>query len=493
MDLPENEQLILEKMPLWLKLTVPPNAVRDEALIAEALSLVNQPDKLQRCLDSASSTNAYPHLINLVNAHVWPQWTSWVQDSPFDLLNHARIHFPRHARLRVLRRLAKHPQLSVRSHVKSHLEFLQTAEVSLPTKTNNDWNAQGWFAGIQERGDAFKVSAPEKLKNLLPKISTVGDLRELLQIKSSKQLGWLLLATDGETMPYHRFEIPKRNGQPREICAPNWQLREVQRRILQSVLQPVPVHDCAHGFVPGRSILTNASPHVGNALILKFDLQQFFPTITYARVTGLFTRLGYFSNKAYYSKDDDSHRVAATLARLCVYAAKIPIFMKAYCPQGAPTSPAISNLICRRLDARCFGLAEKFGGKYTRYADDLTFSFPDTSLKVGRFRWWVDQICHQEGFYVNHKKFRIMRSSRRQSVTGIVVNDCLRVPREKRRKFRAIIHDAQKNGLKAAARGRPGFANWMLGFAAYLNMVHPHEEGRSLELVRELLSSEGQV
>ena len=492
MDVPAKEKTILEEMPAWLKLAVPPNAVRDESLIAEALALVNQPRQLQRCLDSASSSNAYPHLVNLVNARVWPQWTKWIDDAPNELLDHAMNHFPRFGRLRVLRRLAKHPRLSVRKRVISQLKFLQIAEVSLPQKALGDWNTQGWFAGIQERGKSFQVRTPEKLKGVLPKISTVGDLRELLKIKSPKQMGWLLLATDGENMPYQKFEIPKRNGQPREICAPNWQLRNVQRRLLQSILQPVPVHDCAHGFVPGRSIFTNASAHVGNALILKFDLQEFFPTITFARVTGLFTSLGYFSNSAFFSKDDDSHRVAATLARICVYAEKVPYFMTAYCPQGAPTSPAISNLICRRLDARCKGMAEKFGGTYTRYADDLTFSFPNTDLKVGRFRWWIDQICHQEGFYVNHKKFRMMRSSRRQSVTGIVVNDCLRVPREKRRKFRAIIHDAQQNGLVAAARGRPGFANWMLGFAAYLNMIHPHEEGKALQQVRELLDQEAQ-
>ena len=490
MDVPAKERAILDKMPPWLKLAVPPNAVRDETLIAEALSLVNQPAQLQKCLYSASSTNAYPYLINLVNARVWPQWTKWIKDSPNDLIDHARDHFPRQAKLRVLRRLAKHPRVSVRSRVRSQAYFLQCGEVSLPQKAQGDWNSDGWFAGIQEPGEAFRVQ--EKRKESLPQISTIGDLRELLGIKSSKQLGWLLLATAGEKMPYQKFEIPKRNGQPREICAPNWQLRGVQRRILHSILEHVPVHECAHGFVPGRSIVTNAAAHVGKTLILKFDLQEFFPTITYARVTGLFTSLGYFSNKSFYSKEDDSHRVAATLARLCVYAAKIPYFMTPYCPQGAPTSPAISNLICRRLDARCKGLADKFGGTYTRYADDLTFSFADEDLKVGRFRWWVDQICHQEGFYVNHKKFRMMRKARRQSVTGIVVNDCLRVPRDKRRKFRAIIHDAQKNGLQSAARGRPGFANWMLGFAAYLNMVHPHEEGKSLELVRELLSQGGQ-
>ena len=492
MDVPANESALLEKMPTWLKLPVPPNAVRDEALIAEALSFVNQPGKLQGCLNLVSATNAYPYLINLVNASVWPLWTTWIKGTPDRLLDHARNHFPRQARLRVLRRLAKHPQLSVRNKVRGQLQFLQAPEVSLPNATTEQWSTEGWFSGIKPQGKAFQVRTSESLKELLPRIATVGDLRELLKIKSSKQLGWMLMATDGEKMPYHKFEIPKRNGQPREICAPKWQLREVQRRILEFILQPVPVHDCAHGFVPGRSIYTNASAHVGNALILKFDLQEFFPTITYARVTGLLTRLGYFGSNAYYSKQDDSRRVAATLARLCVYTDKPSNFMTPYCPQGAPTSPAISNLICRRLDARCMGMAEKFGGTYTRYADDLTFSFPDESLKVGRFRWWIDQICHQEGFYVNYKKFRMMRKSRRQSVTGIIVNDCLRVPREKRRKFRAIIHDAQKNGLKIAARGRPGFANWMLGFAAYLNMVHPHEEGQSLKIVRELLSREAQ-
>jgi len=370
--------------------------------------------------------------------------------------------------------------------VRIRLEKLRAEEVSLPNRLGGEWGTAGWFLS----GGGFQLRDPATLKISLPKIETVGDLRELLKIKSSSQLGWFLLATDGEEKPYQKFEIPKRNGQPREICAPNWQLREVQRRILNSILQPVPVHDCAHGFVPGKSIFTNASAHVGNALVLKFDLQEFFPTISYGRVIGLFTSLGYFCSRAYYSKNDQSREVATTLARLCSHAATSNLLIKAKCPQGAPTSPAISNLICRGLDARCAGLAKKFGGNYTRYADDLTFSFPEENFKIGRLRWWVDQICHQEGFYVNHKKFRIMRASRRQSVTGIVVNDSLRVPREKRRQFRAIIHDAQKNGLQAASRGRPGFQNWLQGFAAYLNMVHPQEEGESMRLVSELLDQE---
>ena len=152
----------------------------------------------------------------------------------------------------------------------------------------------------------------------------------------------------------------------------------------------------------------------------------------------------------------------------------------------------ISNLICRGLDARCDGLAKACSGQYTRYADDLTFSFPTTDLDIGRFRWWVDQICHQEGFYVNHRKFRLMRASRRQTVTGIVVNDCLRVPREQRRRLRAILHDAEKNGLQAAARGRPRFTSWLRGYAAYINMVHPEEGAEIVSRVRSLIDRENE-
>ena len=214
MDLPEKDRIVLEKMPSWLKLAVPPNAVRDDALIAEALSLVNQPEQLQRILSNASSTNSYPHLINMVNAHVWPIWPTWAKDLPFGLLEYARHHFPRRARLRVLRHLAKHPVLSVRNRVRSQLSSLQAAEVTLPQTAEGDWNTDGWFSGIHSQGESFQVRKSPTLQTLLPKISTVGDLRELLEIKSSSQLGWMLLATDGEKSPYQKFEIPKRNGQP---------------------------------------------------------------------------------------------------------------------------------------------------------------------------------------------------------------------------------------------------------------------------------------
>ena len=146
-------------------------------------------------------------------------------------------------------------------------------------------------------------------------------------------------------------------------------------------------------------------------------------------------------------------QVAATLARLCSYTPDPRAWHLGHCPQGAHTSPAISNLVCRRLDARLEGLARRNEGVFTRYADDLAFSFKDKALDLGRFRWWVDQVCHQEGFFINQKKFRVIRASQRQLVTGIVVNDELRVPREARRRFRATLHNCRKHGLEPHVGG----------------------------------------
>ncbi len=157
-------------------------------------------------------------------------------------------------------------------------------------------------------------------------------------------------------------------------------------------------------------------------------------------------------------------------------------------PQGAPTSPALSNLVCRRLDARLTGLARCNKGVYTRYADDLTFSFRKAEgIDLGRFRWWVDQVCHQEGFLINQKKFRVIRASQRQLVTGLVVNDELRVPRDERRRFRAILYNCRKHGVQSQARGRADFAGYLRGFASYLHMVDPEEGAELLNEVEALL------
>jgi len=144
------------------------------------------------------------------------------------------------------------------------------------------------------------------------------------------------------------------------------------------------------------------------------------------------------------------------------------------------------------MDARLTGLAVGKGGRYTRYADDLTFSFPEDKVDLGRFRWWVDQICHQEGFLIHQAKFRVIRRAQRQLVTGIVVNDELRIPREERRRFRAILHNCRKHGVESQGRGKPHFEDYLRGFASYVHMVHPEEGQELLREVEQLLGSEGE-
>jgi hypothetical protein len=189
--------------------------------------------------------------------------------------------------------------------------------------------------------------------------------------------------------------------------------------------------------------------------------------------------LGYEVDNGRFSSDDGATHVAPVLARLCCYTPNPRQSGLGSMPQGAPTSPAISNLVCRGLDARLHGLASRLGGVYTRYADDLTFSFPDSGFDLGRFRWWVNQVCHQEGFYINESKFRVLRRSQRQSVTGIVVNSGLNLPRRLRRQLRAILHNCRTHGIASQARGREDLLTWLRGQASYLHMVQP-DAGREM-------------
>jgi hypothetical protein len=216
---------------------------------------------------------------------------------------------------------------------------------------------------------------------------------------------------------------------------------------------------------------------VGASLVVKIDLEDFFPSVHYRRVRGLFEAAGY------------NAEVSAALAGLTTHRPKLPDGRVAWpgsLPQGAPTSPAIANLICRRLDSRLTALAKKFEATYTRYADDLSFSFRKPPEKIGRFLWWVNAICQQEGFSENDPKRQLMRRAGRQSVTGLVVNQRVAIPRDDRRRFKAILHNVKKNGLAAEARGNEAFASWLQGYAAYVHMVHPALGEQWLNEVRAL-------
>ncbi|MFZ9487558.1 MAG: reverse transcriptase family protein, partial [Alphaproteobacteria bacterium] len=276
---------------------------------------------------------------------------------------------------------------------------------------------------------------------------------------------------------YARFTIPKRDGTERPIWAPLPRLKAAQRWVLRNIVERLPTHGSAHGFLAGRSTLTNATVHQNSNVVVKMDVEQFFPTVTWRRVKGVFRRAGY------------REQISTLLALLCTESPReiVEYEGKRYfislgtrcLPQGAPTSPAITNALCLRLDRRITALAAKLGWRYTRYADDLTFSrpvgSPDASpaalIKI------VTKIVNAEGFRVKGAKTRLHRSGGRQTVTGLVVNGegAPRVPRKLRRQIKAAIHNLEKG--KPLPEGET--LARLQGYAAYIAMTNP-ELGRAM-------------
>lgn len=278
---------------------------------------------------------------------------------------------------------------------------------------------------------------------------------------------------------YQRFTIPKKTGGARVISAPMPRLKRAQYWVLDNILKAVPCHDAAHGFVAQRSIVSNARNHVGKDVVINLDLRNFFPTLTFARVKGLFEALGY------------AEAVAIPLALICTEADVDEVVLDGerffvagglrLLPQGAPTSPAITNLICRKLDRRLSALAAKLGFTYSRYADDLTFSAcGEATRRIGTLLKAVEGIVTAEGFTVHPDKTRVMRRSGRQEVTGLTVNERVAVPRPLLRRYRAVLQQVERHGPEGRHFG-PGrnVVNSLLGFAHFVAMVDL-DAGRSL-------------
>jgi retron-type reverse transcriptase len=385
-----------------------------------------------------------------------------------------RLVFPRGAAGRALRMVVKDPDPSVRAVARRTVHSLGLDHAP-PTAVRERADTPGfpttWAFGIFAAGPtvARRPTTPSRPTALatyqLPKLANDDDIAALVGLSDADSLAPLMRPGTAKGSAYIEFDIPKAKGGTRRIAAPRAALRKVQRILLDQILARVPMHDACHGFVKGRSTVTNATPHQGSALVLKLDLKDFFPTVHYRRVKGLFQHLGY------------NDAVAGTLAGLTTYRPKLPngeVAWPGVLPQGAPTSPALANLACRRLDRRLDRLAAKCGAIYTRYADDLTFSFnqaPD--VRIGRFLWWVDAICQHEGFIERPDKRRILRAKHQQRVTGIVVNAGVHVPRADRKRFRAILHNCAKLGVASQARDHDDFEAYLAGYAAYVHMVEP--------------------
>ena len=333
--------------------------------------------------------------------------------------------------------------------------------------------------GVSKRLNFAEPSDAAKLgENGLPILNSPADVAALLEITVG-QLAWLCYHREAAPIDhYSRFTIPKRNGGLRAISAPRPHLKSAQTRILRAILELVPLHDAAMAFRPGRNIGDNALSHShpengGPAVILRIDLQNFFPSITFKRIAGVFAQLGYNGGVATLLAliCTEPPRVAATLDGNTSHIALGARFV----PQGAPTSPALTNILCRRLDSRLTGMAKSYDFVYTRYADDLVFSSTQGAnavcLKKG-----VMEILDDENLAVNPGKIDFARRGHRQSVTGLVVNGA-RGPRPSRRdlrRFRAVMHDIQTHGAEAVSEkmGQSALC-WANGYLAFVHMCAP--------------------
>jgi S1-C subfamily serine protease len=272
----------------------------------------------------------------------------------------------------------------------------------------------------------------------------------------------------------------KRNGSSRAIQAPASRIRILQRKlstVLNAVYSPGNV---AHGFVLRRNVLSNAIAHRNRYWVLRLDLEEFFPSINFGRVRGLFIAKPYGLPT----------KVATALAQLCCHHGQLP--------QGAPSSPIVSNMICARLDSELRRLAADHRCTITRYADDITFSskikdFPAALARrdlapegfITSLGPALVHVIHSNGFTVNGAKSRLLRYDQRQDVTGVIVNSKPNVPRRLRDQVRSMLHAWEKFGYQAAEEEwadeydckrragpqRPSFRRVVAGKLAYVKMI----------------------
>jgi len=317
-------------------------------------------------------------------------------------------------------------------------------------------------------------------------IKSPEDLAAFLRLP----LGQLQFHARNSAKYYYEFRIKKRSGGMRVIHAPSNPLRSIQQTIAQAILAQYKPRPSVRGFTSGQSILTNAAPHSAKKLVLNIDLEEFFPSIHRGRVVGALKAKPF----------ELSQETAKLIADLCCLGGRLP--------QGAPTSPVISNIICWNLDRALERLAGRYYCYYTRYADDITFStnarmFPAALLPqneaLSNAPSELEQVILANGFTINKHKTRLLSRSRRQTVTGLVVNEFPNVDRRFIRQIRAMLHSWEKNKLekaqadyqskywhpKISGRPTPDFRRVLLGKISFVGQVRSTSSKLYLNLLKK--------
>jgi RNA-directed DNA polymerase len=339
-----------------------------------------------------------------------------------------------------------------------------------------------------------RLAVPTRAVRMRWGAPAIGDLAELATFLEldGDVLDWF--ADRREINRYARDE-PLRHYRyawrpHRLIEAPKPRLRAIQRLLLEQILAVVPVHERAHGFVPGRGAHTFAAAHTGRPVLISMDLRAFFSSITAARVYGLFRGAGYPEPVAHTLTALTTTRTPAHILRAAPDPALAALLRAPHLPQGAPTSPALANLCAFRLDRRLDALARAYGMTYGRYADDLAFSGAPARPQTARLIATVEQIAMEEGFRVRPDKTGIRRQSDRQRLAGLVVNSRPAAPRDEYDRLRATLHDAATHGLAEANRdGHPDFAAHLTGRVAWVAHGHPARAAKLHHLLEQAMAA----
>jgi len=356
--------------------------------------------------------------------------------------------------------------------------------------------------GADQRPPARRPSPPGP--------ASQGDVAQLARALglTEAELRWLAdpYRLVARTKPHYRLLVRRKVRGIRVVLAPRPRLLGVQRWILANVLRQLAPHPAAHGFTSGRSILTNASVHVQSDIVVQLDVENFFHQFTYRDVVGFFRALGYGLAVARVLALLTTAPQREMIPGLAERAGLDPAAVAAVTrqsrrkshhpmlPQGAPTSPALANLLCMRLDWRLDGLARRFGAVYTRYADDLTFSGgPEFRRDMRRFVPLVHRILRQERLAPAPGKLRFARKGGRQRVTGIVVNEKPNTPAHDYRLLRATLHNCVRHGPASQNRAEhPRFREHLLGRIAHHAHVNPRR-GAQLRASFERDTEPGQL
>lgn len=350
------------------------------------------------------------------------------------------------------------------------------------------------------------VAATRMLTNRwrLPELDTLADLAGFLDLTDA-ELDWFSdprrLARGTSAVPLQHYRVSHRvapSGAIRVLEAPKTRLKALQRRLLDEVAGRVPPHDAARGFRPGGSVRSYAAPHAGRSVVVRLDLEAFFASVTVSRIYGIWRTAGY--------PEPVAHALAGlgttVLPRSAWRAVPRPTddalldahwrlgrrLAAPHLPQGAPTSPAMANLAAFRLDVRLTALARSWGGRYTRYADDLAFS-GERGWGTGTSRLLdaIEVVVRDEGFRLNPRKTGVMPRAGRQRLGGLVVNDRPRVARQEVDLLRAILHNCGRFGPSTQNRDDlPAFEDHLRGRIAWVAQHDPVRGARLLDAHRAI-------